>query len=141
MTREEEIRNPILNPVLMPTIPTHQFPLHNVRLEQQPVKILEDLFVFTFRFCLWDFVEAELLSCASVSVKCKSLRQGQKSSTHLLSGYTQTLPVYPGQDIADEIRLEVEILLLELGVAEVQREGGLGCFAALDGAGEEVGCY
>lgn len=39
--------------------------------------------------------------------------------THFTSTYFESSPVYPGQDISDKIRLEVEFFFLELCVAEV----------------------
>lgn len=40
MRREQEIRNPLPNRILMPTIPTHQRPAHNLRLQQQLMQTL-----------------------------------------------------------------------------------------------------
>lgn len=39
--------------------------------------------------------------------------------TYLASTYFESSPIYPGQDISDKIRLEVEFFFLELCVAEV----------------------
>jgi hypothetical protein len=39
MRRQQEIRNPLLNRILMPTIPTHQLPLPYTRLQQYPMQI------------------------------------------------------------------------------------------------------
>lgn len=57
---------------------------------------------------------------------------------YLCSGGFEPLPVYARQDVGDEGGVEVDFLLLELGVAEVEGEGLRRGFAGFDGAGEEV---
>jgi hypothetical protein len=45
MIRQQEIRNPFLNPIFMPTIPTDQHTLTNTRLQQQRVQLRHHLLV------------------------------------------------------------------------------------------------
>ena len=50
------------------------------------------------------------------------------------------VPVEAREDVLYEGGVEGAGVLLELGVAEVERVGGGGGFAGFDGAGEEVCC-
>ena len=43
MTRQQEIRNPLLDRILVPAIPTHQLPLQDLRLQQQRMQFPEHL--------------------------------------------------------------------------------------------------
>jgi hypothetical protein len=60
MTRQQKIRDPLLNRILMPTIPTHQFPTRNTRLHQQRMQIPQSLRRLAIRshqtISLWNFV-------------------------------------------------------------------------------------
>lgn len=45
MIRQQKICDSLLNIILMPTTSTHQLPLHNLRLHQQRMKILNSLLI------------------------------------------------------------------------------------------------
>ena len=45
MIRQQEIRNPLLDLILVPTIPTHHLPLHDLRLQQQRMQIPHQLLI------------------------------------------------------------------------------------------------
>src|SRR4051812_24222400 len=45
MTRQQKIRNPFPNRILMPTVPTHQLPLHYLRLHQKRMQLLHHLLI------------------------------------------------------------------------------------------------
>ena len=64
--------------------------------------------------------------------------RGGKGDDYLLGGDFQALPVDAREDVLDEGRVEGELGLLELGVAEVERVGEGRRLAGFDGAGEEV---
>ena len=49
MPGQQKIRNPLLNLILMPAAPTHQFPLLDTRLQQHAVQILRRLGGHQFR--------------------------------------------------------------------------------------------
>lgn len=57
---------------------------------------------------------------------------------YLVGGHFQPIPVEAREDVLDEGGVEVELGLLELGVAEVERVRERRGLAGFDGAGEEV---
>lgn len=65
VTRQQEIRNALPHMVLMATITTYQLPLHQLRLDQQRVKIFQHLLITLQSLCRrWfcgEFWEAQLL--------------------------------------------------------------------------------
>lgn len=68
MIRQQEIRNPLLDPILMPAVPTHHLALRDLRLQQQRVQIPHHLLLLRILrvgcvvgFCGWERREAELL--------------------------------------------------------------------------------
>lgn len=75
MTRQQKIRNPLLNSILMSTIPTLQPPLRNPRLHQQRMQIPQNLrrlsiFILQFfrRGCLcWEIRQSKLPTILFVS--------------------------------------------------------------------------
>ena len=62
----------------------------------------------------------------------------EETGKYLGSSAFQGFPVYAREDVAYECGVVLDVLLLELGVAEMEREGEGGGFAGFDGAGEEV---
>ena len=156
MTRQQKIRNPLFNPVFVPAVPAYQFSLDNVRLEQQPVQVPQHPLRLLVALVLERRVrrrlgfgggeggEAELAINPSIlAISCLERMgeiEGERGRVYLRSSNFQRLPVDARQDAADERRLELELLLLELGVLEVQRERGRGGLAGFYGAGDEVCC-
>ena len=65
-------------------------------------------------------------------------RLGGLPRTYLVSSSFERVPFYPWKDVAQEGGVVLHVNLLELRVAEMEREGGGGGFAGFDGAGEEV---
>jgi len=53
MTRQQKIRYPLANRILMPTIPTHQLPLTDLRLHQQRMQLPLHLLVGRELLCRW----------------------------------------------------------------------------------------
>ena len=60
--------------------------------------------------------------------------------TNLVGSDFERVPFYPWEDVAEESGVVLHVRLLELRIAEMEREGGGGGFAGFDGAGEEVDC-
>lgn len=59
---------------------------------------------------------------------------------NLSGGDLERLPFDPGEDVCDELGLEVDLFLDEHRVLEVQGEGEGGGLAGLDGAADVVCC-
>ena len=78
------------------------------------------------------------LACRLAKGAHPSLNKTSGGVIYLGSGDFEPLPIYPGQNVGDEGGIEVDFLLLELGVAEMEREGLRGGFAGFDGASEKV---
>jgi hypothetical protein len=57
---------------------------------------------------------------------------------YLSAKAAESIPFQPRKDIANEEWVQLCLNDLELGVAGVQREGGVGGLACLTGAGEEI---
>lgn len=60
------------------------------------------------------------------------------SNTHLRRSRLHGIPIESREDVLEEDGIVFDFLLLELGVAEMKGEGERGCFAASNGAGEEI---
>lgn len=57
---------------------------------------------------------------------------------YLCGGGAECRPVQPREDVGEQVRVGVDLVLGELGVFGVQGKGEGGGFAGFDGAGEEV---
>lgn len=86
----------------MPAVTAAEFALHNLRFQQQPVKLLQKLFILE-RVALW--------------LRLRNRRKAELAGHHL-----QSVPVNSGKNIAYEVGLEIALLQFEFGVAEVKRE-------------------
>lgn len=75
MTRQQKIRYPLPNRILVPTIPTHQLPLTDLRLHQQRMQLSLHLLVGSELFCCWggggQGWESELLFAPKVSTRVR----------------------------------------------------------------------
>lgn len=80
MTRQQEIRNALLDSIRMAAVGTHQLPLGNLRLQQQVVQIPQHL-----------LIRLELLLCRSL------FRQRRKAELLLESQLNQVYLWYDGQ--------------------------------------------
>lgn len=58
--------------------------------------------------------------------------------TYLRGSHLHGIPIKSRKDVLEEDGVVFDLLLLELGVAEMKGEGEGRCFAAFDGAGEEI---
>jgi len=82
------------------------------------------------------------ISCCLLIIDIVPLRFGgrQRRKSQLCSSDLQTLPVHTWEDVVDEGGIEIDFLLLELGILEVEGVGLRGGLARFDGAGKEVDC-
>lgn len=64
--------------------------------------------------------------------------KGEGRGKYLRGGGGEGVPVQTGEQVREELGVDLDVFGDELGVFGVQGEGGGGCFAGLDGAGQEV---
>lgn len=62
----------------------------------------------------------------------------KKENNHLCRCGLERRPIKAGQDVDEELRVDVDLVLRELGVFWVQREGRRRGLAGLDRAGQEI---
>lgn len=144
MVRQQEIRDALAHDILVAAVPAHELPLADLRLHQQHVQVLDELLVLLQvlgrRRRGGQGGEAELRGGGCVSICCKWVSPGEprRRGTYLGGGGGEGDPVEARQDVAEQLGVELDVFGDELGVFGVQREGGGGCLAGLDGAGQEV---
>lgn len=145
MRRQQKIRNPLPHRILMPTIPTHQLPRHNLRLQQQLMQLLRLLLTNLLRIRRRRFTRQgqsqlhETAANISISSRNENPKRRERGAIYYLTGHTpQSRPFHARKHVPYENRVEVYIDAFEFGVADVEGKGGGLGLAGFDGAGEEV---
>lgn len=105
MVRQQEVRNALVYVIHMLAIRAHELPLYDLRLNQQRMQVLQHLLIQRLPLRrLW-------------------LLLRQRREPQLGGGDAKRLPLDAREDVGDELRVEVDLFLHELGVLKVEREG------------------
>lgn len=155
MAGEEKVGDALLDHILMSAIAANQFTLGDMRLQEQAMQVSQGLLVverLAFGFGFGDTGESELktnqqarsaLIHSSVIGYVDHGRQkgwGVKEwRRYLIRSNPERFPVDARKNIANKLRLEVQLLLLQLGVVKVERKRRLRGLALLHRACHEVG--
>lgn len=142
VARQQKVRNPLLNRILVLAAAADQLAVLHVHLHQQRVQVLQRLRrlalfrheILRVRRAFGQAGETELRLCQCSEVLIDLALRG----LYFFRNGFKSFPVDPGEQILDEQGVDLGFDLFELGFSWVQGEGGRVGFAGFAGAGEEV---